>query len=72
MDITTGDRASYSADALEAYCAAKGDDMDESTLRDLLADLMHYSASNGVDFDNELCIARINYEEEQSEAQAQS
>jgi len=35
-----------------------------TNLRDLLADLMHWSAAKGLDFDNELRVGRDNYREE--------
>ncbi len=34
-------------------------------VRDALADLMHYCAAEGVDFENELRVARANVAEEQ-------
>jgi hypothetical protein len=39
----------------------------ESDLRDLLSDLMHYAAAQGMDFDDELRIARDNFDAERAE-----
>jgi hypothetical protein len=68
---TNQDRAQRIPPALAAYVAATGDgngEPDETTMRDLLADLMHYSQQNGIDFDQELRIARHHYEHERAEA----
>jgi hypothetical protein len=68
-DPTNYDRAQRIPPTLAAYAEALGDgDPDESTMRDLLTDLMHYSEQSGIDFDQELRVARHNYEFEASEA----
>ena len=50
------------ADVLLVYAQRVG--ADESNFRDLLADLMHYADTYGLDFYDELRIARDNYLEE--------
>ena len=49
---------------LKPYLDANGLDTTESLIRDLLADLMHISDYLSVDFENELRIAALNYQEE--------
>lgn len=39
----------------------------ETTVRDCLADLMHWCDAEGMDFENELRIARDNYDTETAE-----
>lgn len=48
--------------ALKAYRGSTKPD--EGDMRDLLCDLMHHSAMKRIDFDNELRIARDNFEAE--------
>jgi hypothetical protein len=70
-DPTNYDRAQRIPPTLATYAEALGDgngEPDESTMRDLLTDLMHYSEQSGIDFDQELRVARHNYEFEASEA----
>lgn len=57
-------RAERAEKAIDAYCDATGDRPDESHFRDLLCDLMHLASRSGRDFDEELRMARSNYEEE--------
>ena len=51
-------------DLLKTYLDAHGLDPKESLIRDLLADLMHISDYWDFDFDDELRIATLNYQEE--------
>ena len=49
---------------LKPYLDAHGLDTTESLIRDLLADLMHISDYWDFDFNEELRIATLNYQEE--------
>ncbi len=50
--------------AREALTAGRYEPGNE--VRDALADLLHYCDANGIDFDDELRIARANHEEERT------
>lgn len=58
-------RAEYAADTLEYYSFSIKEPHSEYALRDLLTDMMHFCKSRGIDFDDELRIARDNFDEEQ-------
>jgi hypothetical protein len=63
---TNADRAERGARTLlDFYAFEYGED--ESNLRDLLADLMHHADNQGLDFNNELRIARDHYEAEKED-----
>lgn len=38
--------------------------LDDANVRDLLADLMHYCDARGINFDEELVMARVNHRRE--------
>lgn len=57
-------RADRARAALEAYAAARNENGDESHLRDLLADLMHYCKAERVDFNRALATAQMHFEYE--------
>jgi len=59
-------RAERANTALNAYCDIAGTDPDGS-VRDLLSDLMHHCAMSGVDFDDELSSAYMNYRAEKED-----
>lgn len=50
--------------AFDAFKAVH-EDGDETQLRDLLADLMHHCAANGIEFDHELSMATDFFGDEQ-------
>ena len=66
-------RAEAADTALEAYSLAKGLCPDEpelsplELLTDLLADLLHWSEADDLDFDTALRLARMHHEEERFE-----
>lgn len=64
-ELSTNDRASRGNTALSAWVNEAGDQGDDETnLRDLLADLMHFADAIGIDFHNQVRIAGDNYAEE--------
>jgi hypothetical protein len=71
-EITVIDRVCYAENAINAYSEDKeggpwGDlyDEKESVVIDLLADLMHYCTSYGIDFQKCIKNANMHYETEQ-------
>lgn len=67
---TNDERANRIPPALLAYEEAKGDGNgipDETSIRDLLADLMHYCRKNDLNFNQELRFAAENFEIEVNE-----
>lgn len=58
------DRADFARRAMEAYTAAKGGDEPQSELVDLLSDLRHYAAEEGLDFESALGTSEMHFEEE--------
>lgn len=48
--IHNSDRARWAAQALHAFRIASGDDDDDATICDLIADLGHYADRHDVDF----------------------
>jgi hypothetical protein len=51
-----GDRARCAAQALHAYRITVGDDDDDASIRDLIADLGHYADRHDIEFLD--CVAR--------------
>lgn len=61
-EFSTNDRASRGNTALSAWVNEAGDQGDDETnLRDLLADLMHFADAMGIDFHDQVRIAGDNY-----------
>ncbi|MGE3227889.1 MAG: hypothetical protein AB7J30_00420 [Hyphomicrobium sp.] len=60
---TNRERAIRAENALYGLCAAAGCNLDEA-LTDLLADLMHWTAVTGRDFEHTLDTARIHFDAE--------
>ncbi len=58
---TNPDRVEAATAALEAHAASKGEVVDEDNVGDLLADLMHYCAENGIDFATKLTVAEVHF-----------
>lgn len=61
------DRAHWGAAGLEAWRKARGGGdclEDGDDLRDMLADLRHYCAVHGIDFDNEARVSADHFEVE--------
>jgi hypothetical protein len=67
-DLTSnGVRAERAGAVLYAYWQAAGDTYDpvnETTLSDLLADLLHWANGEGISFDDALARGRMHYEAE--------
>lgn len=57
---TSGERAYWADEALQAFIARTGADCEDS-LADLLADLMHWADRSGLSFAEELYRARHHY-----------
>ena len=57
---------SHAQTALDAWHKV-ADDGANAQLRDLLADLMHHCAANGIDFDHELSMATDFFSDEKGE-----
>ncbi len=66
--MTTADRIAAAEAAIERYLAHKGDDYREeparTTLRDVLADLMHWADEQHVDFNPALGMAEDHFASE--------
>lgn len=62
--ITNDDRVERAEVAIAAYRAHAGDMEDESHGRDLITDLCHYFASNGIDYRTQIDWALSSFEEE--------
>jgi hypothetical protein len=63
--VTNALRALWAGSAVAAYRAShKGDDDPQVALADLLCDLQHYAAAEGLGFDDALGTADRNYAEE--------
>ena len=60
---TNEDRTERANQTLDFYATLAG----ESLIEDLLADLMHYCAENGTDFDASLSMARMHFTNEVEE-----
>ena len=58
------DRIRLLVELFKPYSDANGIDTTESLIRDLLADLMHISDYWDFDFNDELRVATLNYQEE--------
>lgn len=64
-DEDNADRAEAASQALSMHRQAKGNaNEDEADFRDLLSDLMHYAKQEGLNFDEELDSACMNYNAE--------
>lgn len=61
---TNHQRTLWAQAAIDGFRNATGDCEDEADLRDLLADLMHWAKAHNVDFEDELGVARRNFESE--------
>lgn len=65
QDLTIAQqRGAYGARVIKHFGDKYGHD--ESNLRDVLSDLMHWAEQNGVDFDKELSMATDNYGDEKA------
>ena len=67
LEPTNKVRASRIDTVMQAYCQvleSRDFDGDEDDVKDLLADLMHFCKRNLIDFDDNLRVARDNYEHE--------
>ena len=67
LEPTNEVRASRIDTVMQAYCQAlegRDFDGDEDDVKDLLTDLMHFCVRDGIDFENNLRVARDNYEHE--------
>jgi hypothetical protein len=67
--ITNIQRAAWAKAAVLGYSVAKDEtrflyDEEESVFGDMLADLMHYAAQAGFDFDDHIARAGMHYEAE--------
>lgn len=61
---SNGGRAACAEDALVAWRQAKGEAIDESNVRDLLADIGHLCDREGMDFEAEVKTALMNWRAE--------
>ena len=66
-DHTNADRQNLAARTLRYYAEAKGENPESCDLVDLLADLMHYAAREGIDFHGFLECAGHHFNTEQKE-----
>lgn len=67
LEPTNEVRASRIDTVMQAYCQVlegRDFDGDEDDVKDLLADLMHFCERDLIDFDDNLRVARDNYEHE--------
>jgi hypothetical protein len=70
--LTNDDRAARAADVAEYYSSKPGMDPVadvglNTTLQDLLADMMHLAANEGVDWDSVQTMAEVHFNEERDE-----
>lgn len=65
-DEDNRDRAAVAERVLEWYRKEKDDreEHDEADFRDLLSDMMHWAKREGINFEEELSIAKMNYNAE--------
>jgi hypothetical protein len=68
-ETTNADRARWALAAFIAYAAShRCDEDDQTTLADLLCDLLHFADANDLDFDSAMGRAERSYHEEVAEA----
>lgn len=63
-ELNNKDRADFAREAMEAYTARKGSDEPQTDLVDLLGDLRHFAAEEGLDFEAAVQTSLMHFEEE--------